>query len=896
MSVRSRALALWRNLFRRGVAQRELVDELHAYVAICAEEYEKQGLTPDEARRRAHAESGGIEQLKEATRDAWSGAWLVDAAREFRFALRSLRRSPVYVITAVATLAIGIGGATAIFTVINATLLQPLPAVTEPGRLIAADQVLATTTLDSFGYPDFQDLHDQTKSLSGLAAYNGTTTTLADTAGSTQAWVSYVSGDFFSVLGTAPAAGRLIGPDDAVPHAATPVVVLGYDFWQRRYGGSASVIGKSVTLDGYALTVIGIAPRGFVGAMTLHPMELFIPLPLIVRAFSQNDPFGERSRGSGWFRLVGRLAPGRSVADAQADLGTIMSRLARTYPADNGHSIRVYAGTGMTSEERDEASRVPRLLAIAVALLLLIACGNVANLALVRSSARKRELATRLALGASRASLAGRLLIEGSVLAVFAGVAGVAIARTLVSVPALTSTILAVRGSDFRLDGRVLAVALSAAVITAITVSLIPALQVLRVPVGAVLKDGTAGAVRRSRGQRTLVGAQAAASLVLLASAALVIGAMRRALGTNPGFDTRHLTFQFLEPARAGVDSARRPLLYAQLLERASADPDVESAAFTSTMPPQEWGGRGAVFRAGEEPPSAEFAGHDLDYKTRSYIDAVSPSLFVVMEIPIVRGRGFTAQDDARAPRVAIVSQRLAAALWPGGDPIGQQIAIPAWYGPSHSLQVVGVARDTRHASLLEDPPLVTYVPLVQRVPGNVWLALRSRREAPVGAAVIKRIVGDSPDRLAVHERVWMADWMNGELRPQRVTSAWVGAFGAIALLLAALGLYGVVAQGVLQRTRELAVRTALGATPGGIVRLVIGDGLRVVLPGTLFGIAGAIAAVSVLQHELAGIGGVDVGALAVAAIVLALAMAAASSLPACRAARLNPTQALRCD
>jgi predicted permease len=894
MSIASRVSGVWRNLFRRGRAERDLDDELNTYVELRAATYERRGMPPGEARRRARAESGGMEQAKEATRDAWGGAWLVNTTREVRYALRSLRRSPAYVITAVATLAIGIGGATAIFTVINGTLLRSLPAVVQPDRLVGADHILATTTLDDFGYPDFQDLHDQTKSLAGLAAYNGTAVTLHDTAGSTQAWVGMVSGDFFSVLGVSPVAGRLIGPTDAIPHSPTPVVVLGYDLWQRRFGGATGIIGTKVTIDGDPVTVIGVAPRGFIGAMSLHPMELWVPLPWMLRA---SDPFGPGARGSGWFRLVGRLAPGRTIGDAQADLGTIMARLAHTYPADSGHSIRVYASGGMTAAERDEASRIPRILAVAVALLLLIACANVATLALVRSSARQRELATRLALGASRRSLVGRLLIEGSVLAAGAAMAGVAVARALVASSAVTTTILSVRGAEFPLDGRVLAVALAAAGITALAVSIVPALQVLRVPAGTVLKDGTAGAVRRSSGQRVLVAAQAGASLVLLASAALVIGAMRRALATDPGFDTHHLTFQFLEPARAGLDSTRRLQLYSRLLERAAADPDVAAAAMTTTMPPQEWGTRSAVFRAGEEPSPAEFAGHDLDYKVRSYIDGVSPSLFDVMGIPILRGRAFTEHDDNRAPPVAVVSQRLVDALWPGQDPLGKMFVMPAARGPRQlPIQVVGVARDTRHASLMEGPPLMIYVPIAQRAFSYSYLVLRARREGPLNSNVIRRILDGAPDRLVVDDATWLADWATSELQPQRAASAWIGVFGAIALLLAALGLYGVVAQGVLQRTRELAVRTALGATPGAIVRLVIGDGMRVALPGVLLGIAGSVAAVGLLRHELAGIGGVDTRAPALAGAVLVLAMAAASALPAWRATRLNPSDALRCD
>ncbi|HXD23535.1 MAG TPA: ABC transporter permease, partial [Gemmatimonadaceae bacterium] len=713
MSIASRAFGLWRHLFRRERAERDLGDELSSYVELRAEAYERQGIPRDEAWRQARAESGGVEQAKESTRDAWGGAWLVNTAREFRYALRSLRRSPAYVVTAVATLAIGIGGATAVFTVVNATLLRPLPAVTDPGNLIGADQVFASTTIATFGYPDFEDFHDQTKSLSGLAAYNGTQLSMRDAVGPAQAWVSYVSGDFFPVLGIKPEAGRLIGPSDAIPRAATPVVVVSHDMWVRRYGGSPDLIGKTLTIEGREVTVIGIAPRGFIGSESISPMDFWVPLPIMFQTGS--DPFSPSARGSGWFRLIGRLAPGRTVADAQKDLGAIMSRLGRAYPADSGHAIRVYASGGMSHGERDELSRVPRILAIAVGLLLVLACANVANLALVRSTARRRELATRIALGASRRSLVGRQVIEGSMLAAAGAVGGVVIAKLLVASSTITSTILSVRGAEFRLDGRVLAVAFAAAAITALGVSVIPALQVLRVPAGTVMKDGVAGAVRRAGGQRILVGAQTAISLVLLASAALVTTAMQRALSTDPGFDTQHLTFQFLQPQRAGVDSAQRLVLYDQLMERADADPDVAGAAITTTMPPEEWGTRSAVFRAGEEPSQAEFAGHDLDYNVRSYIDVVSPSLFSVMGIPIVRGRAFTAHDDHGAPAVAIVSQRLAKVLWPGQDPIGKMLVVPVARGtPRAPMQVVGVARDTRHASLMEDPPPVMYVPVAQ--------------------------------------------------------------------------------------------------------------------------------------------------------------------------------------
>jgi predicted permease len=541
-------------------------------------------------------------------------------------------------------------------------------------------------------------------------------------------------------------------------------------------------------------------------------------------------------------------------------------------------------------------------LGIAVALLLLMACANVAGLLLVRAVARRRELATRVALGASRASLVRQVLIEATLLGSAGAIGGICLARVLVSIGAVVRPVVAIRDTNVAFDGRVLALAILAAVLTVLLVSLLPAVQMSRTDVGLLMKDGAGGTVRRrSRGQRALVVIQVAVSLVLLASAAIVSDAIRRTLAVDPGFTTRGLQYLSMDLGSLDYDSTRARAAFRAVLRQAANEPTIAEAALTSTIPPQEWSTRVSVFRSGEQLPPGALDGREFGaLGLRAYIDAVSPGLLGVMRIPMELGRTFTESDDERAEPVVIVSRRLADLLWPGQNAVGRYLAWPAIKGPARPpMRVVGVAADTRHASLTADPPPVMYVPFVQHgdlTSRYLMLLFRAGRDATLPVDVSRRLLSSVDPRLTIHPAESLRDHVDSEMLPERIASAWIGVFGLVALLLASIGLYGVVAQAVLQRTRELAVRMALGASPQGVAALVLRDGMRLAIAGGGVGLAGAIIALRVLRSQFAAVHAFDSVAGIVAVTVLGLAMLAACYLPARRAARLAPAHVLRSD
>jgi predicted permease len=899
MRLIARARSLWWNLARRNRVERELDEELSSYVDLLSQDYERAGLSPEHARRRAILESGGIAQVKEATRDARAGDALATLARDLRYALRTLRRSPGFFIIATVVLGIGIGGATAVFTVIKGSLLRPLPAVPEPHQLVSIERVQSDGSMTEVSYPDYQDFRNGSTSLAGLAGFDGTSMPLTNATGTEREWVSFVTDDFFAVLGVRPVAGRVFTPADSInaDAGAARVVVIGYELWQRRFGGAASAIGASITLDDHAFTVIGVAPPRFIGAMATNTMDAWAPIRIGTYTSPITEGFNLVSRRAPTMRLVGRLVPRKTVEDARRELTTKADYLAATHPVNRGRGVRVWSGAGMTTEERVDASRVPRLLALAVGLLLLIACGNVASLSLIRVAGRRRELATRVALGASRARLIRQVVLEGTVVAAAAAALGIGVAVLLVRSTSLVDAVISMEDMDLAIDLRVLAVALVASTLTSALISVAPAIHAARLPPGAVLKDGAGAGRRRSLGQRVLVGAQVAASLVLLSAAATIFATFTRVLATHRATDPQALTDVRVTPPKSLAAPAQQLAFYRALVAQAASEPGVESVTLASTVPPFQWSRRVSVFRRGEEPSRAALAGRELELGIRVLMTDVSESFFHVMRIPLLLGRGFAPSDDLASEAVTIVNRRLADMLWPERDPIGQVIAWPSVEGRERPpLRVVGVAGDTRDVTLAADPQPAMYVPHAQHPSGSLLLIVRGRAGQTVSANDVRRIVtAVDPWAVALGGRTLLERILEA-LRPQRRASVGIAVFGLIALLIASIGLYGVVAQSVLQRTRELAIRAALGATPRGILGTVLRDAARPAVVGILAGMVASAVAVPVLRSLFAGVRAADARLTLVGVAVLGIALLTAALVPARRAARFSPADALRSD
>lgn len=495
----------------------------------------------------------------------------------------------------------------------------------------------------------------------------------------------------------------------------------------------------------------------------------------------------------------------------------------------------------------------------------------------------------------------GRLTAaQGPVLATVGMLLGVRLAQLLVRSQTIVSTIAGIPtrvGLDVTLDRRVLILALGVSAFTALVVSIAPVLQVMHVSPGAVLKDGAAGAVRRrSLGQRALVVVQVAAALVLLASSGVVYNAFRRVLAMDLGFDNRGLTVASADYWEPRLDSAGAIAYQREWLRRAAEEPGIAAVAVASVIPPAAWARALWVFRGGEEPPPGTRLGDSPAGGMRTYMNIVSPGFFDVMKLPITMGRGFLESDDDRGEPVIVVSRRLAAIAWPNENPLGKMLSLPAKQGKRRpAMRVVGVVSDVRFASIFDDAPPVAYMPAAQHPGENIIFAVRSRDGGVVPDATIRRIGAATDARVPMYTNV-ITDKIDEQLGPQRVASAWIGVFGVVALVLAATGLYGVVAQGVLLRMRELAVRSALGATPGGLVSLVIGDGMRIAGVGAVVGVVAAAAALELLQSQFDGVTLGDARGAVAAVGVVCVAMLAACWAPARRAGRLNPGDALRCD
>jgi len=816
-----------------------------------------------------------------------------------RFALRMLRRSPLFTGVAVLALGVGIAASTAIFSLIDALLLRSMPGVMAPGKLVVFERRQAGQLLGNMGYPDYRDYRDQLKSFSAVAAEAGARVSFTGGGASERVAAALVSGNYFRILGANPAAGRLLAEADE-SEGGPAVAVIGYAFRKRAFGGDLRVVGSAIRLNGHAFTVVGVAPRDFRGTSTQFKPDLWAPITSQPILMPRLTPDTLQNRASGWLRIFGRLAPGTTFVVAQAETTAVAAQLAQAYPATNHtRTVALVPGLGLDSDDRAEVRRLLGLLLACVALLQLIACANVANLTLARAAARRREIAVRVALGAGRARLVRLFLTEGALLAACAGLLGILLAPVLAQLAvSVNQNAYTMRGVDVQLDLRVLGFGLLLTLISGLLFALGPARRAARVDLTVSLKDGSPGAGRTSSHTRGgLIAAQTALSLVLLAGAGTGIATMRRALGANPVAQPENVLLASVDLDVQGYSPAKGLSFYASLLERARALPGVTAASLGVTIPPEEFFGRRAIFHPGEEPPLRDFQGDDFEYGLRVDNDAIAPAFFGTLGIPLLQGREFSGDDRADSPRVGIVNERLARRLWPGRNPIGQRIVAPDFSGPARPpITIVGVVKDAVVRSLAGEATLQLYLPLAQEYSGRAILIIRSGAGAALLSNALRAEVALLGPNLPLFAVETMPEHIATSLWRQRIAAGLLGVFGALAVALASMGIYGVAAHSVSQRTREIGIRMAIGARGEQISALVVREGMAWVLAGAAVGLPVALLATLAMQKGIPGVTPYNPWVLGGTLALLGGVSLLASYLPARRAARVDPMVALRCD
>jgi len=815
--------------------------------------------------------------------------------QDLRFAFRALGKSPWFAAIAIVTLSLGIAVNTCIFSMVNGFLLRPMPVPHPEQIAVLALQQAGDKSFQSFSYPDYLDLRAQSTSFSDVIAYRLTLGGLtADNRGD-HCIATRVTGNYFSVLGVQPALGRLILPTEGQTPGADPILVLGYSYWQKRFAGDSNVIGKSVEMNGHSLTIVGVAPQGFHGTYFIVDSDLYLPLSVNVGTKDEKqvqNTWTQRSERS--LTLMARLKSGANLKQAQSSLNVVAQRLAQQHPeTDKGIAIRAFPEQ-LARPEPDPDNTLPSIAAAFMALaalVLLVACFNVTNVLLVRATTRQREMAIRAALGAGRVRLVRQYLTESLLLALLGAGGGMLLAywamRFLSSIPLGTDLPIQLK---FLPDARVYFFALGAALVTGIIVGVFPALRVALRDVSSVLHDGARGASGGRRPQivrGTLVVAQVAGSLVLLIVAGLFIRSLGKAENIYLGFSPANVLDFSLDVQQIGYQEVQGRAFYRELESRLRALPGVVSVGQAFSVPMGVMSAfdpvnvEGHPVEPGKQPPSVQY-------------NMVTPGYFDTLQIPVHNGRTFSGADDEKSASVAIINQTMAKKFWPDQNPLGKRFSIKSSSGPF--IQVVGVVQDGKYKSVIEDPQSFFYVPLSQSyMPLRTFHVRTSLPPETLSIQLQERVRSLAPN-LAISELQTLDQALqgfNGYLF-FRLGAQLTGAMGLLGLILAVVGVYGVASYAAAQRTQEIGIRMAIGATPRDILKLVLRQGLIIVAIGLLAGLAAAFAGTRLLADLFYGVAPSDPLTYAVVATLLLTVALLANWIPARRATRVNPVIALR--
>jgi putative ABC transport system permease protein len=885
-----RRIPMWRRYLRfwGPDIEADVDEELAFHLAMRSRDFEASGMSPDEARRAAAERFGDVAQIGTQLRDHDRQRQQVhrrrevmgDLAQDLTYGFRALRRSPGFSVVAILTIALGIGATTAIFSVINGVVLRPLPYA-EPDRIVMVwmDNTHQGVEKDIHSYPNFEDYRTQNTVLSEMAGFSTTSLTITGGEEPQRIRGAAVMADLFRVLRVTPAIGRVFTTEEEAP-GNDGVVVLSHGFWVRAFGGDRRVVGTTVQLNGSPRTIIGVMPPDF--AFPAKDTEAWVPLDV--------DPQLREARNSFWLSAVGRLRPEVTLERAEADLATIASRIAEEYPGQQGYGANLVP---LPDEVVGGTVRTALWVMMgAVVAVLLIACANVANLLLSRAAAREREIGVRVALGASRRRVVRQLLTESVLLGIIGGVAGVVVAWAGLRLLMRLAPADLPRIEQVSLDPVMFGLALLLSVVTGLAFGLVPALQSSRTAVSAALREGGRGGTAGRQGQRlrrVLVGAQLAMVVVLLTAAGLMIRSFIELQRVDLGFRAENLLTMRLQPAPARYDSAATlQVFYGDLLERTRAIPGVQDAAaitdiFLSETP------RSTVFVVEGQPLAPD------DKRMETPLDAVTPNYFQVMGIPLLRGRVFTEQDRSGSPDVAIINEGFASRYWPAEDAVGKRFK----FGDDADsdapwMTVVGVVGDMRRTGFDRPVRYETYLPYAQFTARTMTLVVRTVGDAATMAGPVRQAVRTiDPDQPVFDVRT-MDETLSGMMAQRRFSMALIAMFATLALLLALVGVYGVTAYLVAQRTREIGVRLALGAEPGSVVGMVVRQGMGVAAVALALGVAAALALTRLMAGLLYGVSSTDLLTFAAVVALLATVTAVANWLPARRAARVDLSLALR--
>jgi putative ABC transport system permease protein len=875
-----------RSLFRRERIDQELDDELHFHIEQKTKDNLARGMTPQEARRQSLVEIGGVERRKEECRETRRVNWLQDLVQDLHYGLRMLRKSPGFTAIAVLTLALGIGANTAIFSVVNGVLLNPL-AYPHPGQLAAVYAITPGSDQGYVTYPNFLDWQRDAKTFSSMAIYRHEDYNFTGTAQAERLSGFMISAGFFSTLGVKPVLGRTFRADDDQVGAA-PVVILGGGFWKRSFGSAPAIIGKSIELNGTAYTIVGVVPADF--QFYGDSRDVYTPIG------QWNDPSFRDRRIDMSAHVIGRLGPGVTIPQAEADMTSVARNLAVAYPdADKN------VGVSLRSMKEDIVGNVQPLLLVllaAVGFLLLIACANVANLLLARSMGRAREFAVRAALGAGHLRVIRQLLAESLLLAGLGGGLGLLLAfwGTQAVLAALPGTLP--RANEISLDGRVLLFTMALSLLAAVIFGLAPALKTSRVNLQEILKEsgrGSSGARHRLQGIFVVV--EVALALVLLIGAGLMIRSLAALWRVNPGFNPSHaITFDLSMPSSKTTTSAETRARLREFDARMRAIPGVEAVSVTLGSRPMIHDSSLPFWIDGQPKPATEQDMHQALF----YL--VEGGFQKAMGVTLERGRFVTAEDNENAPVVIDIDDFFARTYFPGENPIGKHIHLALF---NVEPEIVGVVGHVKQWGLGADPKSAIEAQfdypfmqlpekLMPLVADAVAVVLRTKGDPTAVMGPVRRAVEEMDPREIIYGVQTMDDVVATSFAARRLSMILLGIFAALALLLSCVGIYGVVSYLVRRRTHEIGVRMALGAQPGDVLRLVLGQGARMALIGVAIGIIAALGLTRLMANELFGVTAHDPLTFAGVAVLLALVAIAACYIPARRATRVDPMVALR--